>query len=76
MNHLVRAVEPELLQYWTDTEVGSSGSPVFDDNWDIVGLHHFAVPAPAGESTTMRNQGRRISHVVEQMRHLGVYPGD
>ena len=75
-HNLLRVVEPELLQYWTDTEVGSSGSPVFDDNWDIVGLHHFAVPAPAGESTTMRNQGRRISHVVEQMRHLGVYPGD
>ena len=75
-HNLVRAVEPELLQYWTDTEVGSSGSPVFDDNWDLVGLHHFAVPAPAGESTTMRNQGRRISHVVEQMRHLGVYPED
>ena len=22
----------------------SSGSPVFDDNWDLVGLHHFAAP--------------------------------
>jgi V8-like Glu-specific endopeptidase len=74
-HNLVRAVEPELLQYWTDTEVGSSGSPVFDDNWDLVGLHHFAIPAPAGESTSMRNQGRLISHVVARMRTMGVFPG-
>jgi V8-like Glu-specific endopeptidase len=74
-HNLVRAVEPELLQYWTDTEVGSSGSPVFDDSWNLVGLHHFAVPAPQGESTTMRNQGRLMSHVVAQMRDMGVYPG-
>ncbi|MGD9682777.1 MAG: serine protease [Candidatus Obscuribacterales bacterium] len=29
-----------LLQYTTDTQPGSSGSPVFDQNWNIVGLHH------------------------------------
>jgi V8-like Glu-specific endopeptidase len=74
-HNLIRAVEPELLQYWTDTEVGSSGSPVFDDSWNLVGLHHFAVPAPQGESTSMRNQGRLMSHVVAQMRDMGVYPG-
>jgi V8-like Glu-specific endopeptidase len=75
-HNLVRAVEPTLLQYWTDTEVGSSGSPVFDDRWNLVGLHHFAVPSPAGESTAMRNQGRRMSHVVAQMRDMDVYPGN
>ena len=74
-HNLIRAVEPELLQYWTDTEVGSSGSPVFDDSWNLVGLHHYAVPAPQGESTSMRNQGRLMSHVVAQMRDMGVYPG-
>ena len=74
-HNLVRSVEPDLMQYWTDTEAGSSGSPVFDDRWDLVGLHHYAVPAPAGESTSMRNQGRLISHVVARMRDMGVYPG-
>ncbi|HEU4331719.1 MAG TPA: trypsin-like peptidase domain-containing protein [Lapillicoccus sp.] len=74
-HNLVRAVEPQLLQYWTDTEVGSSGSPVFDDQWNLVGLHHFAVPSPQGESTAMRNQGRLMSHVVQRMRDLNVFPG-
>ena len=30
----------DLVQYSTDTEPGSSGSPVFNQDWEIVGLHH------------------------------------
>lgn len=30
--------------YQTDTVGGSSGSPVFNNNWDVVALHHSAVP--------------------------------
>jgi V8-like Glu-specific endopeptidase len=36
----VSAVFGSVLQYATDTEPGSSGSPVFDQRWQIVGLHH------------------------------------
>jgi V8-like Glu-specific endopeptidase len=28
------------FHYLSDTEGGSSGSPVLDDNWQVVGLHH------------------------------------
>jgi len=28
------------FHYLSDTETGSSGSPVLDDNWQAVGLHH------------------------------------
>ncbi len=28
------------LRYLTDTELGSSGSPVLDDSWQVVALHH------------------------------------
>jgi endonuclease G len=35
---------PEFLHYRTDTEPGSSGSPVFNDQWELVGLHHSGVP--------------------------------
>jgi endonuclease G len=31
--------EKNIIQYYTDTEHGSSGSPVFNDTWDIIGLH-------------------------------------
>lgn len=32
------------LWYLTDTVGGSSGSPVFNNSWDVVGLHHSGVP--------------------------------
>ncbi|HEY0764466.1 MAG TPA: DNA/RNA non-specific endonuclease [Pyrinomonadaceae bacterium] len=31
--------------YAGDTEPGSSGSPVFNDQWELVALHHSGVPA-------------------------------
>jgi len=34
-----------FLQYETDTEPGNSGSPVFNDQWEAVALHHSGVPA-------------------------------
>ena len=73
-HNLVRAVLPDVLQYWTDTDLGSSGSPVFDEKWRVVGLHHFSVPAPAGERIGVRNQGRRIDRVAARIRALGTLP--
>jgi endonuclease G, mitochondrial len=35
---------PDFLQYMTDTAPGSSGAPVFNDQWELVGLHHSGVP--------------------------------
>jgi endonuclease G len=37
-----------FLQYQTDTVGGSSGSPVFNNSWDVVGLHHSGVPRTRG----------------------------
>lgn len=36
--------EENVLQYEADTEPGSSGSPVFNDQWEVVALHHSGVP--------------------------------
>jgi len=33
-----------FLHYQTDTHPGSSGSPVFNDAWDVVALHHAGKP--------------------------------
>jgi endonuclease G, mitochondrial len=35
---------PNFVQYQTDTAPGSSGSPVFNDQWEVVALHHSGVP--------------------------------
>jgi endonuclease G, mitochondrial len=34
----------QFLQYTTDTLPGSSGSPAFNKDWEVVGLHHSGVP--------------------------------
>jgi endonuclease G, mitochondrial len=37
-------IMPTTLWYQSDTAQGSSGSPVFNDQWQIVALHHMGVP--------------------------------
>ena len=32
-----------FIHYTADTESGSSGSPVFNDQWDLVAVHHKAI---------------------------------
>lgn len=47
-NRLLDLIEDERLpfaHYEADTEPGSSGSPVFNDRWEVVALHHSGVPA-------------------------------
>ncbi len=34
----------DFLHYKTDTAPGSSGAPVFNDQWEVVALHHAGVP--------------------------------
>lgn len=42
-NQLIDVLE-DFLHYQTDTAPGSSGSPVFNDQWEVVALHHSGVP--------------------------------
>jgi endonuclease G, mitochondrial len=42
---LIAPTDADLfLQYTTDTLPGSSGSPAFNKDWEVVGLHHSGVP--------------------------------
>jgi V8-like Glu-specific endopeptidase len=71
LHNLVRHSDDRVVQYWTDTEAGSSGSPVFDEQWQVVALHHMAVPV-AGDTYGHRNQGRAIARVADRLAALGV----
>jgi V8-like Glu-specific endopeptidase len=41
-NQLIDVLE-QFLHYRTDTAAGSSGSPVFNEQWEVVALHHSGV---------------------------------
>lgn len=59
----------EFLHYETDTEPGSSGSPVFNDQWEIVALHHASVPAEdRAEYGGFLNEGIRVSKLLKFLR--------
>jgi hypothetical protein len=62
------------VRYRTNTEPGSSGSPVFDQNWNLVALHHSGDPASIMPSY---NEGIPITRVAEliRAREMGGYLG-
>ena len=49
------------LWYSCDTEPGSSGSPVFNKHWEVVALHHAAVPAKNDKGEYVDEDGNVIS---------------
>jgi V8-like Glu-specific endopeptidase len=57
-NQVVNIYE-HRLQYSTDTMPGSSGSPVFNDNWKVVALHHKGgnIVANASGAKMFANEG-------------------
>jgi V8-like Glu-specific endopeptidase len=64
-NKIVDEVEL-FLHYSADTEPGSSGSPVFNDQWEIVALHHASVAArQPGEYGDYLNEGVRASRILD-----------
>jgi endonuclease/exonuclease/phosphatase family metal-dependent hydrolase len=54
----------KVLRYRTDTEPGSSGSPVFNNDWQLVALHHAGYREDGG---TAVNEGIRISAIVAHL---------
>jgi endonuclease G, mitochondrial len=42
-NELIDRLD-NFLHYQTDTAPGSSGSPLYNNQWEVVGLHHSGVP--------------------------------
>jgi hypothetical protein len=68
MNNLLDYQKPKL-HYKTATEGGSSGSPVFDREWMLIGLHHAGgeqMPKLNGEPGTYEaNEGIWISAICD-----------
>ncbi|RJF73118.1 hypothetical protein D3875_17765 [Deinococcus cavernae] len=51
---------PDFLHYETDTAPGSSGSPVFNDAWEVVALHHSGVPRTDAQGRPLKRDGTPV----------------
>jgi endonuclease G len=56
-NKLLRYME-QTLWYETDTLGGSSGSPVFNQFWQVIALHHSGVPATDAAGNWLTTSGQ------------------
>lgn len=58
------------LRYATNTESGSSGSPCFTMDWELVALHHFG--DPAWNNVPQYNQGIPILLIRDRINSNGL----
>lgn len=70
--NILTYVDDRTVQYLSDTERGSSGSPVFNSNWEVVALHNSSGIAKEVNSsgTYLRNQGVNINKIVDAIKTM------
>ncbi|MDY3553809.1 DNA/RNA non-specific endonuclease [Gemmata sp. JC717] len=56
-NRLIDLLD-QFAHYEADTEPGSSGSPVFNDQWEVVALHHSGVAKRNNKGEFLTTDGR------------------
>ncbi|MEO7521327.1 MAG: trypsin-like peptidase domain-containing protein, partial [Gemmatimonas sp.] len=67
-NNSLAAVLDTFLHYETGTEGGSSGSPVFNDQWEVVALHHASVRTDREQFEGWVNEGVRVSSLIAALQ--------
>lgn len=68
-NNFVQYVDKNIIQYVTSTMPGSSGSPVFNDNWEVVALHHAGgnIAEPTTGKKYFRNEGIGMGSILADL---------
>lgn len=65
----VIGIGDNVVHYLTSTSPGSSGSPVFDRDWNLIAMHH-ASSGPFEEAAgARRSEGIRISAIRQALEH-------
>jgi V8-like Glu-specific endopeptidase len=66
-NNFITYVDDNIIMYLTDTLEGSSGSPVFNHHWELVGLHNKGgfLREPTNVGKVWRNGGININKVLK-----------
>jgi hypothetical protein len=79
-NNLASGADERVLRYFTDTDHGSSGSPVCDDQWRVVALHRGAQHATGvefqGRDDAYVNFGTQIRAVVADLAEQDQVAGE
>jgi V8-like Glu-specific endopeptidase len=75
-HNLVTYADEKVVQYLTDTLPGSSGSPVFDERWRLIAVHHSGghIREPGTESVVFRNEGIRVGPMLTELDRLRLGP--
>lgn len=60
----------EGFYYTSDTQKGSSGSAVLSRDWQLVALHHRAVPHPTIRGEYIANRGIRVSAIIGRLAEM------
>lgn len=70
----LRYINSVRIQYLTDTMPGSSGSPVFDSSWNLIGLHSCGglIVEPRTGNKFFRNEGIHVDVIKEFLEENGV----
>ncbi|CAD6526810.1 putative peptidase [metagenome] len=66
-NNQLTNIYPKVIRYKTDTETGSSGAPVFDNNWKLISLHHSKGDRDTN-GTWLNNEGIRINELIADLK--------
>lgn len=72
-HNLVTSANDDVIQYLTDTLPGSSGSPVFNSDWEVVALHHSGgwFEEPNTSTPVLRNEGININKIRQTLIKIG-----
>jgi len=73
-HNVVAFADDRRVQYLTDTLPGSSGSPVFDDRWRLVALHHSGgwIVQPGTKHSFFRNEGINVNLIERALASSGL----
>lgn len=61
--NLFTKITPTTIWYETDTAQGSSGAPVFNDQWQVVALHHSGIPAKNEKGEYIDKYGNPVPYI-------------